>query len=65
MQVFKQSTTRSDRHLTFRIGSTDIGIVFPFWDQKNTNVDMSAMSHLLAWIEMLHQRPSLSTGLTI
>ena len=23
------------------------------------------MSHLLAWIEMLHQRPSFSTGLTV
>ena len=29
------------------------------------NVDISAMSHLLAWIEMLHQRPSFSTGLTV
>ena len=30
--------SRSDRHVTLRIGSTDIGIVFPFWDQKNTNL---------------------------
>ena len=29
------------------------------------NVDISAMSHLLAWIEMLHQRPSFRTGLTV
>ena len=29
------------------------------------NVDISAMSHLLAWIEMLHQRPSFGTGLTV
>jgi GST-like protein len=29
------------------------------------NVDISAMSHLLAWIEMLHQRASFSTGLTV
>ena len=29
------------------------------------NVDISAMSHLLALIEMLHQRPSFSTGLTV
>ena len=29
------------------------------------NVDISEMSHLLAWIEMLHQRPSFSTGLTV
>ena len=29
------------------------------------NVDISAMSHLLTWIEMLHQRPSFSTGLTL
>ena len=29
------------------------------------NVDISAMSHLLAWIEMLHQRRSFSTGLTV
>ncbi|WP_186542104.1 glutathione S-transferase family protein [Synechococcus sp. M16.1] len=29
------------------------------------NVDISAMCHLLAWIEMLHQRPSFSTGLTV
>ena len=26
------------------------------------NVDISGMSHLLAWIEMLHQRPSFSTS---
>ena len=29
------------------------------------NVDISAMSHLLTWIEMLHQRPSFRTGLTL
>ena len=29
------------------------------------NVDILEMSHLLAWIEMLHQRPSFSTGLTV
>ena len=29
------------------------------------NVDISAMSHLLMWIEMLHQRPSFSTGLAV
>ena len=29
------------------------------------NVDISAMSHLLAWIEMLRQRPSFSTGLAL
>ena len=29
------------------------------------NVDISEMSHLLAWIEMLHERPSFSTGLTV
>ena len=29
------------------------------------NVDISAMSHLLTWIAMLHKRPSFSTGLTI
>ena len=29
------------------------------------NVDISAMSHLLAWIEMLHKRPYFSTGLTV
>ena len=30
--------SRSDRHVTLRIGSTDIGIVFPLRDQKNTNL---------------------------
>ena len=30
--------SRSDRHVTLRFGSTDIGIVFPFRDQKNTNL---------------------------
>ena len=30
--------SRSDRHVTLRVGSTDIGIVFPFRDQKNTNL---------------------------
>ena len=29
------------------------------------NVDISEMSHLLMWIEMLHQRPSFSTGLAV
>jgi len=29
------------------------------------NVDISAMSHLLTWIEMLHQRLSFRTGLTL
>ena len=29
------------------------------------NVDISAMSNLLGWIKMLHQRPSFSTGLTV
>ena len=28
----------SDRHVTLRIGSTDIGVVFPLRDQKNTNL---------------------------
>ena len=30
--------SRSDRHVTLRIGSTEIGIVFLFRDQKNTNL---------------------------
>ena len=30
--------SRSDRHVTLRFGSTDIGIVFPFRDQKHTNL---------------------------
>ena len=30
--------SRSDRHVTLRFGSTEIGIVFPFRDQKNTNL---------------------------
>ena len=29
---------RSVNHVTLRFGSTDIGIVFPFRDQKNTNL---------------------------
>ncbi len=29
------------------------------------NIDISATSHLLVWIEMLHKRPSFSTGLTV
>ena len=29
---------RCDRHVTLSIGSTDIGIVFPLRDQKNTNL---------------------------
>ena len=39
---------------------------FPYFASAYwANVDISAMSHLLAWIEMLHQRPSFSTGLTM
>ena len=30
--------SRSDRHVTLRFGSTDIGIVFPFRDQNHTNL---------------------------
>ena len=30
--------SRSDRHVTLRFGSTDIRIVSPFRDQKNTNL---------------------------
>ena len=30
--------SRSDRHVTLRFGSTEIGIVFLFRDQKNTNL---------------------------
>ena len=33
--------------------------------RDRANVDISEMSHLLAWIEMLHQRPSFSTGLAV
>lgn len=29
------------------------------------NADVSGMPHLRAWVEMLHQRPSFKTGLTI
>ena len=34
-------------------------------DSYWANVDISEMSHLLMWIEMLHQRPSFSTGLAV
>ena len=38
---------------------------FPYCACLLGKCDISAMSHLLAWIEMLHQRPSFSTGLTV
>ena len=30
--------SRSDRHVTLRVGSTELGILFLSWDQKNTKV---------------------------
>ena len=30
--------SRSDRHVTLRFGSTEIGIIFLFWDQEDTNL---------------------------
>ena len=56
MQVFKVQSRgfpRSDRHVTLRFGSSDIGIVFPFRDQKNTNLvrdpTQSIANALSAW----------------